>query len=407
MITFKSNILQTLNKNEINFQKNIYITIDNESGKIVSISQNIPKNTHYLDYSKYLLIPGLIDTHVHLSQYFIRGKQSPSLIDWLNKYVFAEEKKSQNDQYAALVASSFFKDMIKSGTTTASIYTSVFKNSTDIAFKTADKFGVRALIGKVMMDCNCPDFLKEDSGKSFDESVELFEKWNQKTKLLDYVFTPRFAPVCSSKLMKKIGDFSSKNNAFIQTHLSENWDEMNWIKNLFPENESYTDVYFDNGILGEKSILGHAIHLNKREIDLLEKSQSKIAHCPESNFFLKSGKFNWHKISQSGIDFGLASDVGAGTILSMLNSMKMASFRQDLDLIELSEIFYSATLGAAKVLSKENLIGSIEIGKEADLVFVSGFNLEEKTGEEILSELVYLWNEKQIYSVYVSGNKLL
>ena len=407
MITFKTNILQTLNKNEIDFQKNVFVTINNESGKITSISKDIPANTYYTDYSKYLLIPGLIDTHVHLSQYFIRGKQSPSLIDWLNKYVFSEENKSKNDQYATLVASSFFKNMIKAGTTTASIYTTIFSNSTDIAFQIADNLGVRALIGKVMMDINCPKFLQEDTEESFDKSVELYEKWNKKSKLLDYVFTPRFAPVCSSKLMKKIGNFAEKNNAFVQTHLSENLDEVKWIKNLFPKNENYTEVYYENGLLRNKSIFGHAIHLNKREIDLLRNTDSKIAHCPESNFFLKSGRFNWNKISESGIVFGLASDVGAGTILSMLNSMKMASFRQDLDLTALSDIFYSATLGAAKVLSKEDLIGSIEVGKEADLVFLSGFNFEEKSGNEILSELIYLWNEKDIYSVYVSGNKLL
>ncbi len=407
MITFKTNLLQTLNKNEIDFQKNVFVSIDNLTGKIISISKIKPIDKPYINHENKILIPGLIDTHVHLSQYFVRGKQSPSLIDWLNKYIFAEENKSKNDNYAGLVASAFFQDMIKSGTTTVAIYTTVYKNSTDIAFKIAQNLGVRALIGKVMMDCNCPDFLKEDSQKSFDESVELFEKWNNKSKLLDYVFTPRFAPVCSSKLMKKIGDFASKNNAFIQTHLSENLDEMNWIKNLYPKNESYTEVYADNGILSKRTILGHAIHLSPKELNLLRNSESKIAHCPESNFFLKSGRFHWEKISRLEIDFGLASDVGAGTILSMLNSMKMASFRQDLDLVNLSEIFYSATLGAAKVLSKENSIGSIEVGKEADLVFISGFDFKEKTGEEILSELIFLWNEKQVNSVYVSGNKLL
>jgi guanine deaminase len=407
MIIFKTNLLQTLQRDSIDFKQNIFITIDTESGKIVSVSENISPDSSYINYSNFLLIPGLIDTHVHLSQYFIRGKQSPNLIEWLNKYVFAEEYKSRNKEYSLSVTSAFFKDMIKSGTTTAAIYTNIFKESADIAFQLAERIGIRALIGKVMMDVNCPDFLMEDTEESFYDSVELFEKWNNKSKLLDYVFTPRFAPVCTPKLMKKIGDFASKNDAFIQTHLSENWDEINWIKKLFPNNSNYTQVYNDFGLLGEKSILGHAIHLNNNEFDLLKKTNSKIAHCPESNFFLKSGRFNWNKISRSEIDFGLASDVGAGTILSMLNSMKMASFRQDLDLIELSDIFYSATLGAAKVLSKEKLIGSIEMGKEADLVFISGFDFSEKTGEEILSELIFLWNEKTITSVYVSGNKLL
>ncbi len=403
MKIIKTNILNPISPEKSELLKDIFIFI--EKSKIISISKEI-KNIDFEDYSDCVCIPGLIDTHVHLSQFNVIGKHSTNLLDWLNEYIFAEEFKSKNDDYAGKVAEEFFTTSIKSGTTTSVIYTAPFKKACDIAFEIAGEFGVRAIIGKTMMDCNSPDFLQEDTQISFDESVQLFEKWNKATPLLEYIFSPRFAPVCSSKLMKKIGDFAQKNNAFIQTHLSENKDEIKWVKELFPNCKIYTEVYEKHNILGPKTILGHAIHLSDSELKMIKDAKSKIAHCPDSNFFLKSGAFPFEKIKNSNIDFALASDVAAGTSLSMFKMMKMCIYRQDNYAVSPEEAFYYATLGGAKVLGKKDEIGSIEVGKEADLVFMEIPNIKEKEKTELVSELVYLGNKKEVKSVIVAGNKV-
>ena len=400
----KTNILNPISPEKSEFLKDIFISI--EKSRIVSISKEI-KNIEFEDYSGCICIPGLIDTHVHLSQFNVMGKHSTNLLPWLNDQIFAEEFKSEDENYAGGVAEKFFKASINAGTTTSVIYTAPFKKACDIAFETAKEYGVRAIIGKTMMDCNSPDFLLEDTETSFAESVELFEKWNKSTPLLEYIFSPRFAPVCSSKLMQRVGEFARKNNAFIQTHLSENTDEINLVKGLFSECKSYTEVYQKHDLLGDKTILGHAIHLSDSEIKMIKETNSKIAHCPDSNFFLKSGIFPFKKIKNTNIDFALASDVAAGTSLSMFNMMKMCIYRQDNYPVSPEEAFYYATFAGAKVLGKEDIIGSIEIGKEADLVFIEIPKLHEKTKFDLLSELVYLGSEREIKDVYVRGKKVL
>ena len=404
MKIIKTNILNPISSEKSEFIKNIFISI--EKSRFFSISKDII-NTDFEDLTDCVCIPGLIDTHVHLSQLNVVGRHSPNLLDWLNDFIFVEESKSKNDDYARKVAEEFFTTSIKSGTTTSVIYTAPFKKACEIAFETAKEFGVRAIIGKTMMDCNSSELLKEDTETSFNESVQLFEKWNKETPLLEYIFSPRFAPVCSSKLMKKIGDFARKNNAFIQTHLSENKDEIKWVKELFPNCKSYAEVYEKHNLLGPKTILGHAIHLSDSELKMIKDSNSKIAHCPDSNFFLKSGIFPFEKIKNSNIDFALASDVAAGTSLSMFNVMKMCVYRQDNCAVSPEEAFYYATLGGAKVLGKEDIIGSIEVGKEADLAFIEIPNIKESEKSDLLSELVYLGNERKVKSVFVSGKKII
>ena len=401
---FKTNILTPVSAEETKLLTNVFITVSKT--KIIEISKEKP-DTKYADFTNCICIPGLIDTHVHLSQFNAIGKHRPNLLDWLNDFIFAEEYKSKDETYARKVAADFFTESVKSGTTTSVIYTAPFKQACEAAFEVAEEFGVRALIGKTMMDQNSPEFLQEDTFKSFKESVELYNKYNSSCPLLEYIFSPRFAPVCSPKLMKLVGGFAKENNAYIQTHLSENTDELKWVKELFPECNSYTQVYEKYNILGEKTILGHAIHLSKKELQIIFGTNSKIAHCPDSNFFLRSGILPLEKIKNSNIDFALASDVAAGTSLSMFNVMKMFVYRQDDVAVTPEEAFYSATLGGAKLLGKEDILGSVEVGKEADLVFIQIQNIKEKTKTGILSELVYLGSQKIIENVVIAGKSVL
>ena len=400
MQIFKTNILNPLSKDSAELKQNVYITIDETD--ITDISETIDEGLEFIDYTGFICMPGFIDTHVHLSQYFVRGKYEPALLDWLNKYIFSEEKKSADEDYALETSLRFFNELIHCGTTTSVVYTSVFKTATEAAFKIAESMGVRTIIGKVMMDCNSPDFLQEDTVQSVEQSIELFEKWNKKTPLLEYVFTPRFVPVCSEKLMKMTGDYASKNNAYIQTHLSENLKEVELVKSMY--NKPYADVYNDCGILTPKTIMGHCIHLTDYEMDLLHNTGTTIAHCPDSNFFLRSGEFPVVKAHEHDLLFGLASDVGAGTSLYMPYIMKMMLYRQNNFSMPLSAPFYYSTLGAAKALRKDDIIGSIEVGKQADFLFMKLRSMEV---HELLSDLIFVSKRDAIKAVYIAGKKVL
>ncbi len=405
MEIIKTNCLSPINANEVLYLPDHYIMI--EDGKIFNITPNLPSGMkdYFIDATDCICIPGLIDIHVHLSQWFARGKYKPDLIEWLETYIFEEEAKFKDPVYARYVAEKFFQALISNGTTCAVIYVAAFKEATDQAFQVAEEYGYRCIMGKTMMDSNCPDFIREDTDQSMQESISLFEKWNEKTPLLNYVFTPRFAPVCSLKLLRKIGAFARMNNAYIQSHLSENINELDWVHKLYPEYKNYTDVYAHTDTLGPKTIMAHCIHLNEDEIEILKKTDTRIAHCPDSNFYLKSGMMHYHKLKKNHIKIGLASDVGAGTSLNMFYHMKMANFRQSHDIILPQEAFYLATLGAAKTISKETTIGSLEVGKAADLTFVEFADTKDRTAEEIVSELVFTGMEKRIRYVYINGSK--
>jgi guanine deaminase len=397
----KTNIISTNERGQVSYDRNVFVSIN--GSEITEISSSC--DGKYEDLSHLVCLPGFIDTHIHLAQNYARGYHGGNLLEWLEKNIFPEELKTKSIQYANKISSDFFHNLLENGTTTSVVYTSVFSDACDTAFSVANKLGVRAVIGKVMMDQNSPSFLQETEKDSLKESIELFEKWNLKTPLLEYVFTPRFAPTCSRNLMKEIGRFASQSNAYIQTHLSENFGEIAWVNQLFPTEKSYTEVYEKCGLLGEKTILAHCIHLKDEEWDIMKATNSKIAHCPDSNFFLKSGRFHIEKALEMEIPFALASDVGAGTEFSMLYHMKMENYMQLQYLISPEEAFFDATFGAAKVLSKQQEIGSIEINKQADLQFRTCSNLE-KTAHEILSNWMYCYDSTSVEQVYIAGKKV-
>jgi guanine deaminase len=398
MLRLKTNILTPLADGRVVYLPQRVISI--QSGCISAINQS---GDYDQDLSHTFCTPGFIDTHVHLSQHSVRGSHSDHLLKWLNTYIFPQERRSQDARYARESAKTFFTDLIAAGTTTAVIYTAPFAVACQTAFEEAQAAGVRAVIGKTMMDQNCPDYLQEDTTQSVDESIALYEQWHSASPLLDYVFTPRFAPTCSSRLMQQTADFACAHEAYIQTHLSENPDEIAWVKELFPSSSSYTGVYADHGLLTPNTLLGHCIHLQKSEIQLIAEHGSSITHCPDSNFFLKSGAFPWRQIEDAGIPFALASDVGAGTTLVMPHVMHMAHYRQEHTALTLEEVFYRATLAGAEILHKDHIIGSVETGKAADLVLRDLPQSDKHSASSLLSHLTYRSTELPIRRVYIQG----
>jgi guanine deaminase len=351
-----------------------------------------------------VLIPGLIDLHVHLSQYRMRGQYEPALLPWLTGQVFPAEARSADPDYARQLADEFFQALFAQGTTTSVIYTAPFSQACEQAFTSAATTGARAFIGMTLMDRNSPDVLAQSTSQAYADSVRLFELFDGCTDLLRYIFTPRFAPTCSLELMGRIAIYAKENNAFIQTHLSENRDELRWVREIFGL-ESYTEVYDKAGILGPRTLLAHCIHLSDRELDILKAADSKIVHCPDSNFYLKSGEFNYPRIASKGLPIGLGSDVGAGTTLNMLYHAKMANFRQSGIPLLPERLFHHLTLGNAALLGLEDSIGSLEVGKQADFALLrmpGGYEISAGT----VSDLVFWGHELPVLQTWVAGKKV-
>ncbi|OQC71465.1 MAG: Guanine deaminase [Candidatus Cloacimonetes bacterium ADurb.Bin003] len=394
------NIVNPISPEEIQFLPKQVISI--EESKISAIT-SLPEFQGRIDEdrSNEYALPGFIDLHTHLSQYYIRGLYEPALLPWLNKYVFPEEERSKNIEYAEKLSRDFFSAMLKAGTTTCVIYTAPFFSACDMAFEIAKETGIRALIGMTMMDMNCPENLPQNSHKTLEESILLYEKWHGKNAKLDYIFTPRFAPTCSLELMKEVVKYAIEHNAWIQTHLSENKEEIEMVKEIFGF-KNYTEVYQKAGLLTQHSIFAHCIHLGDEEIKMLAENKCKIAHCPDSNFFLKSGEFPLQKIEEAGIEYGLGSDVGAGTSLNMLYHTKMMNYRQSDYPVLPAKALYHITLGSAKLLGVDEIIGSLEIGKEADIVFLKP-PLNYPLKNNGISQLVFCGQEFSLTETLVAG----
>ena len=382
-------------------------------GNFKEVVLALDKKTKVVDKSGKVIIPGLTDCHLHLPQLDLRGKHGVTLLDWLNRYIFPAEMAFSNIRVVDDVAKRFFKKLIINGTTTAAIYSTVHAKACDHAFKIAKESGLRAIIGKVMMDQYSPAGLQEETHKSLKESEELCSKWhNSCGGRLKYAFTPRFAPTCSENLMTEVGKLAEESGAYIQTHISETHGEVERVKELFPDYEDYTAVYEENLCLGPKTILGHEIHLSERELMRLAKTKTKVAHCPSSNFFLKSGRMPIERIEEHGIVYGLGTDIGAGTSMSLFTTMRHADYMQPHVEVTPQKAFYLATLGGARVLSMEHEVGNFAACKTADFCVADilgidpRYKLRDLSGEEILSLLMYRGNSDVIKETYVAGQKL-
>jgi len=371
-------------------------------GRIAGINPWATGLSYDIDLRNCLAIPGLIDTHVHLSQHRISGLYRESLLPWLNEIVFPEESKSADYDFAYALAEDFFQALYKAGTTTAVIYTAPYPAACEAAFEVAGLHSFRAIIGMTLMNQNSPDSLLQDTEQVKADCLSLIEAYHKPEQGLEYIFTPRFAPSCSMELMQWIGSFARENNIRIQTHLSENRDEIKWVQDLFGLS-SYTEVYRKAGILTDKTILAHCIHLSDEELDTLKTNGCKVAHCPDSNFFLRSGLFPLDRIRDRDIPFALGSDVGAGTTLNMLYHAKMYYYRQPQTPVTPADAFYRITLGAAGLLNLDDKIGSLETGKDADIVLLNLPESDKPLSEDILSRLVFTGHEWNIAQVYSKG----
>ncbi len=384
-------------------------------GRIESIGSADPRpqfpDAEFLDFNGDAILPGFVDTHVHLPQFAIMGLGSESLLDWLDRLTYPEEARFSDPEYARLISESFFDALLANGTTCASVYCSIHEHATDIAFEAARSRGIRAFIGKAMMDRHAPPPLLEDTGEAVDASIRLHEKWDGANGgRLRYVFTPRFAGSCSMELMQRTGNAAKERNAFIQTHLSENKAEVDWIRSLFPERSSYTDVYDFAGLLGRRTIVAHCIHLSNGEIGRLSETETNIAFCPYSNRTLRSGVMPFARLRDAGLKVGLGSDVSGGPSLSMFRQMGEAS---NSTWMSPRSALYLATLGGAEALNVADRTGNFAPGKDADFVIVDHRRTDPIPGkgaynspDHVLSRLCYRADSDCIRDVYLTGHRV-
>ena len=385
-----------------------------EAGKVVAVGDfDASAVGEVIDHRPNLILPGFIDMHLHYVQSQMIASYAGSLLEWLNTYTFVEEQKFSQQGHAGAVASDFYDELIRNGTTTAVAYCSSHPRSVDAFFAEAEKRNMLMIGGKVMMDRNAPDALCDTAQSGYDDTRMLIERWHGRARGL-YAISPRFAITSTPAQLEASRALVAEHpDCYVQTHLSENAAEISFSMELYPNSPDYTGIYEDHGLLGPKTILGHCIHLNHRETRVLAETGAVAVFCPTSNLFLGSGLFDHERLSKGGVRIGVATDIGGGTSYSMLATMdegyKILQLRGQ-RLTPLNS-FYMMTLGNARALGLEGTIGSIAPGCAADLVVLDAratpaMRLRMGNVQSLVEELFLLQtlgDDRSIAEVYVSG----
>lgn len=386
------------------------------AGDYAALHATLPPGTEVHDYSGKLLMPGFIDTHVHYPQTDMIASPAEGLLPWLETYTFPVESKFGDRAHAAGVADFFLDELLRCGTTTAMVYCSVHPQSVDAFFSASEQRGLRMVAGKVMMDRNCPDYLRDTAESSARDTEALIQRWHKHGRSL-YAITPRFAPTSTEEQLHLAGELArAYPDTFIQTHVSENEAECAWVRELFPKSRSYIDVYDSYGMMRPRAMYGHCIWLNERDRERMAETRSAAAICPTSNLFLGSGLFDFEQADQAGVLMSLATDVGGGTSFSMLQTMNEAYkvARLGGSYLPALRMFYLATLGAARSMQLEGTIGNFSAGTEADFIVVDPQAtplLQRRTDrveslEELLFALALLGDDRAIAATYSAGLKV-
>jgi len=391
-----------------------YLAIDGDRITGVGDWRNVPRQSSNLTQlgSDVLITPGFVDTHLHAPQLEMIGSYGGDLLEWLNRYTFPTEAKFSDPKHAEMVARVFFEELLRNGTLCALIFSTIHYRATDIFFAEAERRGFRAIIGKTMMDRNAPEALLETPRQSFEESHALLQKWH-KRGLLRYAITPRFAPTSTPELLEAAGQLKREfPDAYVHSHISENRNEVQWVHDLFPEAE-YADVYDRYGLLGERTVLAHGVHLSEEELELLARRGTRVAHCPNSNLFLGSGLFRLHHTLDAGVVVGLGTDIGAGTTPSMFTTMSDAYKVQQVQGVSLTpfHLWYLASLGGARALSMDGESGSLEAGKSADFLLLDlkstplvALRSERASSiEDLLAGLIFTGDDRVVRECWIAG----
>ncbi len=339
-------------------------------GDAASVVPSLPANAERVDCSGRLILPGFVDAHIHYPQTDVIASYGMQLLDWLERYTYPAEAGFGNAERARETAEFFLDELLRNGTTTALVFATVHAQSVDVFFECALARNLRMVAGKVLMDRNCPERLRDTPARGYRESAQLIEKWLGQGRL-GYAITPRFAVTSSEAQLELAGKLAREHpEAHIQSHMAESRLELTRVRELFPSSRNYVDVYDRFGLLRERAVYAHCIHLDDEERSRMAKLRTAVATCPTSNLFLGSGLFDFGAAREAGIRVGMGTDIGGGTSFNMLRTLSEAYKVAQLTGQRLSpwRAFYLATLGGAHALGLEDRIGNFTPGKEADFV---------------------------------------
>lgn len=387
-----------------------------KAGPFDALIHDLPRNCPIHDRSGMIIMPGFIDTHVHYPQIDIIASHGKQLMDWLKTYTYPCEKQFRDPLYARQTADFFIDELLKNGTTTAMVLPTVHRESVDALFEAADARQMCLVAGKILMDKNAPDDLCDTAQSAYDVSKALITRWHGQNRL-SYAVTPRFALTSSAAQLEAAAALVREHDGvLLHTHLAENIQETALIQKAFPWSKSYLDVYDRFGLVCDRSVFAHCIHLSDRDFKQMSDRGASIALCPTSNLFLGSGLFDMAAIQAHGLKTGLGTDVGGGTSFSMFKTMAEAYKVCQLKGLSLSPIdgFYHAGLGGAEILGLDHRVGNFQPGKDADFIVINPGRMpllhrrisSAVCPQEILFALMILGDDRMVEETYVNGIKV-
>ena len=417
----KGNIVYSKNKDELRILKDHYLI--SESGLVKGVFEKVPPEYAQVsvsDYGECLIIPGLTDLHVHAPQYTFRAMgMDMELLEWLETNTFPEEAKYQDLEYARRAYRIFTDNLKRSATTRACIFGTIHRDATLLLMDQLEQSGLVTYVGKVNMDRNCPDYLREESAEeSGIQTVEwIKDVLHKKYQNTMPILTPRFTPSCSDELMENLKKIQMYYQIPVQSHLSENRGEIAWVKELCPWSEFYGDAYDRFGLFGAdcKTVMAHCVYSGKEERQRMKENGVFIAHCPESNMNLSSGVAPVRTFLEEGMHVGIGSDVAGGSTENLFKAMALAiqasklRWRMQDDRLKpltLEEVFYIATKGGGEFFGN---VGSFEPGFELDAVVLDDTRIVHSQNLDVrarLERMIYLADEREVRAKYVRGREI-
>jgi guanine deaminase len=388
-------------------------------GKVAAVGpanatlRTLPPGAAVTDYRGKLILPGFVDTHVHYAQTDMIASYGAQLLEWLERYTFPAEARFKDRDHASAVAEFFIRELLGNGTTTAMTFATTHKPSVDAIFEAAQRRSMRLVAGKVLSDRNVPEEVRDTAQSGYDDSKALIEAWHGRDRL-GYAVTPRFAPTSTERQLDLCGTLLEQHpGVHLQSHVAENRSEVEWVAALFPWSRSYLDVYDHYGLLCERAVYAHCIHLDTTDRERMAATGAAMSFCATSNLFLGSGLFDLSAARSAGVRVGLGTDVGGGTTLSMLRTMAESYKVCQMAGQSLSPLsaFYLATLGGAASLYLDGQIGNFDVGKEADFVVLDAAAMPHlarridraETLDERLFALMILGDDRAVHATHVLG----
>lgn len=421
MTIYKANILFTKQNDYFEVIPNGFVAV--RDGIVQGVYSELPADLRYaevIDYGDRLLIPAMNDLHVHASQYHNQGiAMDMELLPWLENYTFPEEIKYADTNYAKRMYSRFVHDLWRFGTMRTVAFATIHEESTRLLMQLFEKAGMGAFVGKVDMNRNCPAELTEDTNEAMRANEAIIASYRQANRshsaLVNPIVTPRFIPSCTPDMLRACGDLARKYQLPVQSHLSENKNEIKWVQELEPESKFYGDAYYRYSLFGQTpTIMAHCVYSSPEEIELMSRQKVLVAHCPTSNLNVSSGMAPVRTILNAGVRVGLGSDISAGHDLSIFRVMVYAiqvskmHYRQHQEscpFLTLSEAFYLATKSAGSFFGK---VGSFEQGYEFDALLIDDSNLNhgDYSLPQRLERFVYLGDDRNIQLRFCRGKQI-